>query len=87
MSGTKLFCLRQNVFSTAKKLISATYQSKKIALPDETVNFCTKESVFRDLCMAEMNFLDMDKIFCLRQNIFVPDKFDFVLADGMGMNN
>ena len=26
-----------------------------------------------------MNFLAMDKIFCLRQKIFVPDKFNFVL--------
>ena len=76
----------------AKKFISATYKSKEITLPDETVNFCTKEVIFRDLCIAEMNFLAMDKIFCLRQKIFVPDKFDFVLdktyfvqADGMGI--
>ena len=53
-------------------------KSKKNTLPDETVNFCTKEVIFRDLCIAEMNFLAMDKIFCLRQKIFVPDKFDFV---------
>ena len=26
-----------------------------------------------------MNFLAMDKIFCLRHKFFVPDKFDFVL--------
>ena len=62
----------------AKKLISAIYKSKKITLPDETVTFCTKEFIFRDLRKAEMNFLAMDKIFCLRQKIFVPDKFDFV---------
>ena len=75
----------------AEKFNSATYKSKKITFPDETVNFCTKEVIFRDLCIAEMNFLAMDKIFCLRQKIFVPDKFDFVLdktyfvwADGMG---
>ena len=41
-------------------------------------NFCTKEVIFRDLCIAEMNFLAKDKIFCLRQKIFVTDKFDFV---------
>ena len=75
----------------AKKLISATYKSKKITLPDETVNFCTKEVIFSDFCTAEINFLAMDKIFCLRQKIFVPDKFEFVLdktyfvwADGTG---
>ena len=75
----------------AEKFISATYKSKKITLPYETVNFCTKEAIFRDLCIAEMNFFAIDKIFCLRQKIFVPDKFDFVLdktyfvwADGMG---
>ena len=40
-----------------------------------------------------MNFLAMDKIFCLRQKIFVPDKFNFVLdktyfvwADGMSIS-
>ena len=44
---------------------------KKITLPDETVNFCTKEIIFRALCIAEMNFLAMDKMFCLRQKIFV----------------
>ena len=79
LSGTKFICLRQNILSLAKKFISATYESKKISLLDETVNFCTKEVIFRDLCIAEMNFLAMDKIFCLRQKIFVPDKFDFVL--------
>ena len=62
----------------AKKLISATYKSKKITLPNEIVNLCTKEVIFRDLCIAEMNFLAMDKIFCLRQKIFVLDKLDFV---------
>ena len=62
----------------AKKFISAAYKSKKITLPDEAVNFSTKEVVFRDLCIAEMNFLAMDKIFCLRQKIFVLDKLDFV---------
>ena len=62
----------------AEEFISATYKSKKITLPDETVNFYTKEVIFRDLCIAEINFLAMDKIFCLRQNIFVPQKFDFV---------
>ena len=42
---------------------------------------------------TEMNFLAMDKIFCLRQKIFVPDKFYFffdkiyfVWADGMGIS-
>ena len=76
----------------AKKFISATYKSKKITLPDETVNFCPKEIIFRDLCIEEMNFIAMDKIFCLGQNIFVPYKFEFVLdktcflrADGMGI--
>ena len=78
LSRTKFFCLRQNILSMAKKFISATYKSKKISLSDETVNFCTKEVIFRDLCIAEINFLAIDKIFCLRQNIFVPDKFDFV---------
>ena len=75
----------------AKKLISAIYKSKKITLPNEIVNLSTKEVIFRDLCIAEMNFLAMDKIFCLRQKNFVPDKFDFVLdkiyfvfADGTG---
>ena len=39
----------------------------------------TKASKFAmDLRIAEMNFLAMDKIFCLRQKNFVPDKFDFV---------
>ena len=48
---------------------------------------------FLDLCVAEMNLLAMDKIFCLRQINFVPYKFDFVwdkiyfvLADGMGIS-
>ena len=75
----------------AKKFISVTYKSKKISLPDEIVNFCTKEVIFRDLGIAEMNFLTMDKLFCLRQKFFVLDKFDYVLdktyfvwADGMG---
>ena len=62
----------------AKKFIAATYKSNEITLPDETVNLCKKEVIFRDLCIAEMNFIAMDKIFCLRQKIFVPDKFDFV---------
>ena len=62
----------------AEKLISATCKTKKITLPNETVNFCTKEVIFRDLCIAEMNFLAMDKIFHLRQKNFVPDKLDFV---------
>ena len=61
----------------AKKFISATYKSKKITHLDETVNFYTKEVIFRDLCIAEMNFLAMDKMFCVRQIIFVLD--DFVL--------
>ena len=78
LSRTKFICLRQNILSIAKKFISATYKSKKIYLLDETVNFCTKEVIFRDLCIAEMNFLAMDKIFCLRQNFFVLEKFDFV---------
>ena len=58
----------------AKKFISATYKSKKITLPDETVNFCTKEVIFRDLCITEMDFLAMDKCLChlLGQNIFCP---------------
>ena len=62
----------------AKKFIFTTHKSKKITLPDETVNVCTKEVILRDLCKAELNFLAMDKIFCLRQKNFVPDKFDFV---------
>ena len=62
----------------AKKLISAIYKSKKITLPNEIVNLSTKEVIFRELCAAEMNFLAMDKIFCLRQKFFVPDKYDFV---------
>ena len=69
LSGTNIFCLRQNVLSMAKKFISASYKSKKITLPDETVNFCTKKVIFRDLCIAEMDFLAMDKIFCLKQKI------------------
>ena len=40
--------------------------------------------IFLGLYVAEMNFLAMDKIFCLRQKNFVPDKFDFVWADGKG---
>ena len=78
LSETNFFCLRQNILYMAKKFISATNKSKKITLPYETVNFCTKEVIFRDLCKAEMNFLAMDKIFCRRQKFFVPDKFDFV---------
>ena len=39
----------------AKKFISAAYKSKKITLPDETVNFCTKEVIFRDLRVASRN--------------------------------
>ena len=38
----------------AKKFISATYKSKKITL-HETVNLCTKEAIFRELCAAEHN--------------------------------
>ena len=62
------FCLRQNILSMAKKFISAAYKSKKITHPDETVNFCTKEVIFRDLCIAKMNFLAMDKIFVYDKN-------------------
>ena len=54
---------------------------------------------FRDLYVAEINFLAVDKIFCLGQKIFCPgqyffvwdkidfawDKKHFVRADGMGM--
>ena len=53
--------MRQNILSMAKKFISATYKSKKITLPDETVNLCKKQVIFMDLCIAEMNFLAMDK--------------------------
>ena len=74
----KIFLSETKYLSMAKKFISATYKSKKITLPDETVNFCPKEVIFRDLCIAEMNFLAMDKIFCLRQKNFFLDKFDFV---------
>ena len=56
---------------------------------------------FRDLCVAEINFLAVDKIscpgqkvFCLGQYFFVWDKIDFawdkkyfVRADGMGINH
>ena len=72
---------QQNILSMAKKFISATYKSKKITLPDEAVKssqFLHKKVLFMDLRRAEMNFLAMDKIFCLRQKIFVPDKLDFV---------
>jgi hypothetical protein len=46
LSGTKIFCLRQNILSYDIKFISATCKSNEIALPDETVNFCTKEVIF-----------------------------------------
>ena len=43
LSGTKFFCLRQNILSMTKKFISATYKSKKITLPDEAVNSAQKK--------------------------------------------
>ena len=93
LSVTKFICLRQNILSMAKKFISATYKSKKITLPDETVNFCTKEVIFRDLCIAEMNFIAMDKIFCLRQkkmsgtNLILSGQMHSELDHGHGLGN
>ena len=65
----------------AKKFISATYKSKKITLPDETVNFCPKEVIFRDSFIAKMNFLAVDKF------DFVQDKTYFIWTDGMGIRD
>ena len=70
---TKTFCLGQNILSMAKKFISATCKSLKITFPDEKVHFYSKEVIFMDSCPVEINFLEMDKIFCPGQIIFVTD--------------
>ena len=67
----KIFCPGQNVFCVGQYFLSGT----KLILPG------TKDILSMQMAWAyveEMNFLSMDKIFCLRQKNFVPDKFEFV---------
>ena len=77
----------------AKKFISAIHKSLKMTSFVQKLTVSSGRVILLDLYVAEMNFLAMDKIFCLRQKNFVPDKFDFVLdktyfvwADGMGIS-
>ena len=92
LSGTKLFCLRQNILSMAKKFISALHKSLKMTSFVQKLTVSSGRVIFLTLYVAEMNFLAMDKMICLGQMNFVPDKFDFVwdkiyfvLADGTGI--
>ena len=62
----------------AKKFISAVHESLKMTSFVQKLTVSSGKVIFFDLYFAEMNFLAMDKIFCLRQQNFVPDKFDFV---------
>ena len=78
LSGTKFFCLRQTILSMAKKIISAIHKSLKMTSFVQKLTVSTGRVILLDLYVAEMNFLAMGKIFCLRQKKFVPDKFDFV---------
>ena len=70
----------------AKKFISAIHKSLKMTSFVQKLTVSSRRVIFLDLYVAEMNFLAMDKMFCLRKKIFVPDKFDFVWADGMGIS-
>ena len=70
LSVTKIICLGQNI-STVHESIKMTSLGQKLTVSSGRV-------IFLDLYVAEMNFLAMDKMFCLRQKSFVPDKIDFV---------
>ena len=62
----------------AEKLISAINKSLKMTSFVQKLTVSSGRVIFLDLYVAEMNFLAMDKIFCLRQKNFVPDKLNFV---------
>ena len=62
----------------AKKFISTIHKSLKRASFVQKLTASSGRVNFLDLNVAEINFLDVDKIFCLRQKIFVMDKLDFV---------
>ena len=91
--GQKIFCLGRRTRHTAKKSFSAIHKSLKMTSFVQKLTVSSGRVIFLDLYVAEMNFLAMDKIFCLRQKIFVPDKLNFVLdkiyfvwADGIGIS-
>ena len=62
----------------SKKFISAMHKSLKMTSFVQKLTVPSGRAIFLDLYVAEMKFLAMDKIFCLRQKNFVLDKFDFV---------
>ena len=76
LSGTKIFCLGQNILSLAKKFNSAIHKSLKMTSFVQKLTVSSGRAFFLDLYVAEINFLAMDKMFCLRQKSNVPDKFD-----------
>ena len=62
----------------AKKSIFALHKYLKMTSFVQKLTISSGRVIFLDLHVAEMNFLAMDKMFCLRQKIFVQDRFDFV---------
>ena len=78
--GQKVFCLGQyffvwdNIFLSGTKLIWAG------------TKYILSVQMAWALHVAGIKILAMDKMFCLRQKNFVPDKIYFVRADGMGIS-
>ena len=62
----------------SKKFISAIHKSLKMTSFVQKLTVSSGRVIFLDLYVAEMKFLAMVKMFCVRQKSFVPDKFDFV---------
>ena len=57
----------------AKKFISVIHKSLKMTSFVQKLTVSSGKVIFFDLYVAEMDFLALEKMFCLRQKYFVPD--------------